>query len=142
MRRGSQRVSRATWALLTLGAAACGGPPQPSEIAKTVRSWAATSQLVTDRWQHDAVPRRFTVLTLDRASSELQSVAHSVERLPDTTSARARLRSALGAVRSAISALDSAASHDDRRAAAQSATRLAAAQARIDTLAAALDQRQ
>lgn len=111
-------------------------------MVKTVRSWGATSQFVTDRWQHDAVSRRFTVLTLDRASSELQSLAQKVGQLPDTTPTRAPLASVLGAVRGAISALDSAAGHGDHAAAGKSAERLAAAQARVDALARTLEQRQ
>lgn len=143
MRRRSQRALRAIWPLLTLGlTAACGGPPEPSEIAKSVRSWGATSQFVVDRWEHDAVSRRFTVLTLERASSELQRVAQKVGQLPDTTPARAPLASTLSAVRSAVSALDSAASRDDRGAAQASAKRLATAQARIDALAVTLEQHQ
>lgn len=140
MRPGPRRAFRTILVLLPLGVTGgCGGSPNPPEMAQTVRSWGATAQFAADRWMHDAVSRRFTALTLERAGSELQRVASKVAQLPDTAEARAPLASNLAALRSAIGALDSAVAHDDRAGAARSGARLARAQAQVDTLAQSLE---
>lgn len=122
--------------------AACGGPPDSSRVARTARSWAATADFVTDRREHDAVSRRFALLTLDRAGSELQGVAETAAQLPDSASRRATLLSTVGEIRRTVAALDSAAAHGDRTAAARIAVQLASATAQMDTLGTQLEQEQ
>ena len=121
---------------------ACGGPPAPSEAARTVESWGATAQFVTDRWEHSTVSRKFTVVTLGRAGSELEALATNVAQLPDTTTGRATLVAGLKDIRGDVAALDSAAAHDDRATAARVAPQLAIATARMDTLGDQLQAQQ
>lgn len=139
-------VARACGATLSLATAclvtACGGPLPPSEAAQTVGSWGATAQFVTERWNHSAVSRKFTVVTLGRAGSELQALATKVAQLPDTASGRATLVVGLKEIRADIAALDSAATHDDHATAARIAPKLAIATARMDTLGDRLQAQQ
>lgn len=123
-------------------ATACGGPPAASEAAQTVGSWGATAHFVTDRWEHSAVSRTFTVVTLDHAGTELEALAKKIAQLPDTTTGRAALVAGLKAIRAEIAALDSAAVHDDHAAAARIAPRLAMQTAEMDTLGDRLEAQQ
>jgi hypothetical protein len=139
-------VARASGVSLSLAtvclATACGGPPSPSEAAQTVGSWGATAQFVTERWNHSAVSRKFTVVTLDRAGSELEALATKVAQLPDTASGRASLVAGLKEIRAQIAALDTAAAHDDHVAAARVAPKLGIATAQMDTLGDRLQAQQ
>jgi len=139
-------VARASGVSLSLAtvclATACGGPPSPSEAAQTVGSWGATAQFVTERWNHSAVSRKFTVVTLDRAGSELEALATKVAQLPDTASGRASLVAGLKEIRAQIAALDTTATHDDHATAARIAPKLAIATAQMDTLGDRLQAQQ
>jgi len=137
------RASVATACLVTVCfVTACGGPPSPSEAAQTVGSWGATAQFVTERWNHSAVSRKFTVVTLGRAGSELEALATKVAQLPDTASGRASLVAGLKEIRAEIAALDTAAAHDDHVTAARIAPKLAIATAQMDTLGDRLQSQQ
>lgn len=148
MRRSGVRLRmegavRATAVLVAVGAGvACGGPPEPCKVAQSAASWGATAHFVTDRWAHDAVSRKFTVVTLDRAGAELQTIALQVAQLPDTAPGRAPLIAMLKELRGAVAAADSAAAHDDRASAERTAPQLASATAQMDSLGAGLEQKQ
>lgn len=139
-------VARASGVTLSLATAclatACGRPPSPSDAAQTVGSWGATAQFVTERWNHSAVSRKFTMVTLGRAGSELEALATKVAQLPDTASGRATLVAGLKEIRSDIAALDSAAARDDHATAARIVPKLAIATAQMDTLGDRLQAQQ
>ena len=136
-------VSLATACLVTAClVTACGGPPSPPEAAQTVGSWGATAQFVTERWNHSAVSRKFAVVTLGRAGSELEALATKVAQFPDTASGRAPLVAGLKEIRAEIAALDTAAAHDDHATAARIAPKLAMATAQMDTVGDRLQSQQ
>jgi hypothetical protein len=120
----------------------CGGPPAPSEAAQTVESWGATAQFVTERWNRSVVPRKFALVTLGRAGSELEALATKVAQLPDTVSGRASLVAGLKEIRAEIAALDTAAVRDDHATAARIVPKLAIATAQMDTLGDKLQSQQ
>lgn len=105
-------------------------------------SWGATAQFVAERWDHSAVSRKFTVVTLARAGKELEALAKKVAQLPDTATARTALVAGLKEIRANVAALDSAAVRDDRATAARIIPQLATQTARMDTLGNALREKQ
>lgn len=131
--------------VFAVGIAGCGGSPTIHAIAQSAQSWAATADFTADRLAHDAISRRFAVVTFDRTSTELEQLAQSAAQVRDTSAAMARdhaeLKAQLSAARRAVIALDSAAMHDDRAQLATPQRHVSTSAAALDSLASATEHR-
>lgn len=123
-------MSRA-WPLFCLiGVGACGPKPACRQIedkGKSVASWAATAEMIAQRWDAGDIPAFYAHMTLAKGEQQIRSATMKLEQAQNGNAARVMAaRARYRQLAATLSRLDAAIAKGDRSESAGLAARLPA----------------
>lgn len=102
--------------------ASCSSKNSPEELTKeldTVSSWAATAQMVSEAWIHEAVPTNYAKQTLKTTQKQLQKETDKLSELSMSPKQRRTVLEALEQLKTTVSQISAAVEQKNRSALAK-----------------------
>lgn len=117
---------------------ACSSQSSTNELAKelqTVKSWAATAEMVGDAWIRGNVPKAYAKQTLEKTQEELKNETDTLSKLSIESSQRDTVLEQLKRLENTVGQMSKAVEQKDQKLIAQQIQQLSLEEQMIDKLA-------